>query len=173
MLKKIERPIKVSRQDRMQPKNAEEMIKKYALESEKLYDYLDEIAVYINTQNEKNSKDKKLSEILWENPNVGTAIAENTVINLKNSDYDYLEFFFIFSISEANLKNQQSTSCIKGNSITLCSIGYSTGSMVRRIIDYIDDTTYKTRGGKRDSSNNNECCIPVKVVGHKMVIKNE
>ncbi len=50
MLNKIERPIKVSRQDRMQPKNAEEMIKKYALESERIYDYLDKLVDYINSK---------------------------------------------------------------------------------------------------------------------------
>lgn len=50
MLEKIERPKKIDRQDRMQPQNAEEMIKKYALESGKIYDYLDKVADYINSK---------------------------------------------------------------------------------------------------------------------------
>lgn len=50
MFKKIERSKKVDRQDRMQPKNAEEIIKKYALESEKIYDYLDKLVDYINSK---------------------------------------------------------------------------------------------------------------------------
>ncbi len=166
MFEKINKVRKIDRQDRMQPKNAEEMIKKYSLESMKLYDYLDKMVDYINLKSEI-----KVSEVLWENPNPSIAFEDNTIINLKNSNYDYLEVFFIFSISEANLKNQQSTSCIKGNSVTLYSIGYSTGAMVRRILDYVDDVTYKARNGRRDSSNNNECCIPIKVVGHKLTIK--
>ncbi len=50
MLDKIQRPVKVDRQDRIQPRTPEEMIKKYALESEKIYDYLDKIADYINNK---------------------------------------------------------------------------------------------------------------------------
>lgn len=48
MLEKIERPKKVEIADRMQPKNTEEMIRKYNLEKENIYDYLDKMADYIN-----------------------------------------------------------------------------------------------------------------------------
>lgn len=50
MFEKINRVRKIDRQDRMQPKNAEEMIKKYALESERIYDYLDKLVDYINSK---------------------------------------------------------------------------------------------------------------------------
>lgn len=50
MFEKINRAKKIDRQDRMQPKNAEEMIKKYALESERIYDYLDKLVDYINSK---------------------------------------------------------------------------------------------------------------------------
>ena len=166
MLEKPKRPTKPKIQDRLQPTTIEELIRKYDLENKGVYDFLDKMVDYINLKSEI-----KVSEVLWENPNPSIAFEDNTIINLKNSNYDYLEVFFIFSISEANLKNQQSTSCIKGNSVTLYSIGYSTGAMVRRILDYVDDVTYKARNGRRDSSNNNECCIPIKVVGHKLIIK--
>ena len=96
MFEKINKVRKIDRQDRMQPKNAEEMIKKYSLESMKLYDYLDKMVDYINLKSEI-----KVSEVLWENPNPSIAFEDNTIINLKNSNYDYLEVFFIFSISEA------------------------------------------------------------------------
>lgn len=48
MLEKINRPKKIEISDRMQPKNAEEMIRKYNLENEKIYDYLDKLVDYIN-----------------------------------------------------------------------------------------------------------------------------
>lgn len=47
-LKKIERPKKVQISDRLQPKTIEGLIRKYDLESEKLYDFLDEVVDYIN-----------------------------------------------------------------------------------------------------------------------------
>ncbi len=50
MFEKISRPKKIDRQDRMQPKTAEEMIKKYNLESSRIYDYLDKLVDYINSK---------------------------------------------------------------------------------------------------------------------------
>lgn len=47
-LKKIERPKKIQRADRLQPESFEGLIKKYDLESEKIYDFFDYLVDYIN-----------------------------------------------------------------------------------------------------------------------------
>lgn len=114
---------------------------------------------------------KKLKEpkrkILWQNTNPSSEMGADTIINLSSSDYDELIWFYIFSNSAGNLKNQQSLSCQKGCTITLFTIGYSSNATVRRTIVYISDTQYKAAVGKRDTNDEPNCCIPVAVVGIK------
>lgn len=47
-LKKIERPKKVQRVDRLQPETFEGLIRKYDLENEKIYDFFDKIVDFLN-----------------------------------------------------------------------------------------------------------------------------
>lgn len=114
---------------------------------------------------------KKLKEpkrkILWENKNPSSEMGADAIINLSSSDYDELIWFFIYSNNTSNLRNQQSFSCQKGQTITLFGIGYSTGISVRRTIDYVSDTQYKTKTAIRDNTENNGYCIPIAVVGVK------
>lgn len=104
---------------------------------------------------------------LWENPNPSNEMGADTIINLTSGDYDELIWFYIFSNSTGNLKNQQSLSCQKGCTITLFTIGYSSNATVRRTVERISDTQYKAAVGKRDANDEPNCCIPVAVVGIK------
>lgn len=117
------------------------------------------------------SLEEKINEpkrqVLWQNTSSSSEMGADTIINLSNSDYDELEWLFIYSNATANLSNQQSFNCQKGNSITLFSIGYSTGVSVRRTIDRVSDTQYKTRAGIRNTEESNTYCIPVAVIGIK------
>ena len=115
---------------------------------------------------EKMIKDPK-RKVLWENESPSSEMGADTTINLSSSDYDELVWYFIYSNATSNLKNQQSLSCQKGNSVTLFSIGYSTGVSVRRTIDYVSDTQYKTKAAIRNTEESNTYCLPVAVVGVK------
>lgn len=173
MLDKVKRRVKPNIQDRLQPTTVEELIRKYDLENKSVYDYLDKMVDYINNLEQQVTQGKEivLSEILWENKTPFAIMAEDIEIVLSSNDYDYLEWFFIFSNAEGNLNNNQSISCQKGCSVTLFAIGYASNSTVRRIINYESDTKYRTQTAKHDNEDNNSYCIPIKVVGYKKLIK--
>lgn len=173
MLDKPKRIVKPNIQDRLQPTTVEELIRKYDLENKGVYDYLDKMVDYINNLEQQFTQEKEivLSEVLWENETPSANMTGDVEINLLSDDYDYLEWFYIFSNSESNLSNNQSMSCQKGRSVTLFAIGYASNSTVRRIISYVSDTKYKTQIAKHDNEDNNSYCIPVKVVGHKSLKK--
>lgn len=105
--------------------------------------------------------------VLWENLNPEAGMEENTNIDLLETEYDEIKWFFIFSNNGENLEIQQSISCQKQNSVSLFAIGYNTNDTVRRTLEYVSKTQYKALAGKRNNANDSNCCIPVKAVGIK------
>ena len=47
------------------------------------------------------------------------------------------------------------------------TIGYNDATLIRRIIDYVSDTQYKSRVAKWGTTDSSKHCIPVKVIGIK------
>lgn len=170
MLEKPKRPVKPNIQDRLQPTTVEELIRKYDLENKGVYDFLDKIVDYINS-NASEQKEVTISEVLWENSNPSNEMGEGFEIILNSSDYDYLEWFYIYSNAEANLKTQGSSSCMKGCTAMLSDIGYGTNLRVRRKLEYVSDIKYKATIAHNESSDSATHLIPVKAIGYKKLIK--
>lgn len=106
-------------------------------------------------------------KVLWENTNPSSEMGADTIINLSSDDYDELIWFYVYSNAAANLKVQGSSNCLKGNTVMLVNIGYSTGAMVRRKIEYVSDTRYKATIGKNGDADSTIHLIPVAIVGIK------
>lgn len=108
--------------------------------------------------------EKRLRKVLWTNPNPNNEMGANVLINLSSNDYDELEWIFAYSISNSN---NSSVINIKGNGILFSIVSYTDGVSLRRIIDRVSDTQYKTKIAKRATSDSSEHCIPIKVIGIK------
>lgn len=108
--------------------------------------------------------EKRLSKVLWTNSNPSQDMGADVPINLSSSDYDELEWIFAYSTSASN---NFSFCCLKGENVTASTIGYNDGTLIRRIIDYVSDTQYKSRIAKWGATDSSTHCIPVKVIGVK------
>ena len=91
-------------------------------------------------------------------------MSDNVIINLSSNDYDELEWVCAYSTSNSN---NFSVSCLKGNSILISIASYTDGVLLRRIIDRVSDTQYKTQVAKRATADTSAHVIPVKVIGIK------
>ena len=127
----------------------------------------------INVKNEKTTSEtdayscnyiNNMRKVLWTNSNPSQEMGANVLINLSSSDYDELEWIFAYSTSNSN---NFSVSCLKGNSILISIVSYTDGVSLRRIIDRVSDTQYKTRVAKRATADTSAHVIPVKVIGIK------
>ena len=105
-----------------------------------------------------------MRKVLWTNSNPSQEMGADVVINLSSNDYDELEWIFAYSTTAGN---SFSSNCPKGENVTASTIGYNDATLIRRIIDYVNDTQYKTRVAKRDTSDSSAHVIPVKVIGIK------
>lgn len=108
--------------------------------------------------------EKRLRKVLWTNSNPSQEMGADVPINLSSSDYDELEWLFAYSTSNSN---NVSITCLKGNSLLISMISYADGVSLRRIINRISDTQYKTQIAKRDTSDSSAHVIPIKVIGIK------
>ena len=108
--------------------------------------------------------EKRLRKVLWTNSNPSQEMGADVVINLSSSDYDELEWLFAYSTSNSN---NVSITCLKGNSLLISMISYADGVSLRRIINRISDTQYKTQVAKRATADTSAHVIPVKVIGIK------
>ena len=127
----------------------------------------------INVKNEETNSEtdvyscnyiNNMRKVLWTNSNPSQEMGADVVINLSSSDYDELEWLFAYSTSNSN---NVSITCLKGNSLLISMISYADGVSLRRIINRISDTQYKTQIAKRDTSDSSAHVIPVKVIGIK------
>ena len=108
--------------------------------------------------------EKRLRKVLWTNSNPSQEMGADVLINLSSDDYDELEWVCAYSKSNSN---NFSVSCLKGNSILISIASYTDGALLRRIIDRVTDTQYKSRVAKRVTVDTSEHVIPVKVIGIK------
>ena len=108
--------------------------------------------------------EKRLRKVLWTNPNPSQEMGADVVINLSSDDYDELEWLFAYSTSNSNNFN---VSCLKGNSVVASMTSYDNDVTLRRIVDRVSDTQYKTRIAKRGQDETSAHVIPVKVIGIK------
>ena len=108
--------------------------------------------------------EKRLRKVLWTNSNPSQEMGADVVINLSSSDYDELEWLFAYSTSASN---NFSSNCLKGENVTASTIGYNDATLIRRIIDYVSDTQYKSRIAKWGATDSSTHCIPVQVIGIK------
>lgn len=109
-------------------------------------------------------------KILWTNPSPTSEMVADTLIDLSSDDYDMLEWIYCYNINEANTLIQHSSSCLKGCSALLNIIGYASGLMMRRTLDYVNDKQYKARVGMNSSTNaaDTVVCIPLYAIGYKL-----
>lgn len=105
-----------------------------------------------------------MRKVLWTNSNPSQEMGDNVIINLSSNDYDELEWVCAYSTSNSN---NFSASCLKGNSILISIASYTDGVLLRRIIDRVSDTQYKTQVAKRATADTSAHVIPVKVIGIK------
>lgn len=108
--------------------------------------------------------EKRLRKVLWTNSNPSQEMGADVLINLSSDDYDELEWVCAYSKSNSN---NFSVSCLKGNSILISIASYTDGALLRRIIDRVTDTQYKTQVAKRATADTSDHVIPVKVIGIK------
>ena len=109
-----------------------------------------------------------LSKILWTNENPTSAISADTPVTLSSNDYDYLIWIYCYNNSSSNTNIQKSSICLKGNSVMMNIIGYSTGNKFKRRADYVSDTSYTLTTGMNDSNTaDTSICIPLYVIGCK------
>ena len=106
---------------------------------------------------------------LWTNSNPSSEMGADITIRLDSDDYDVIEWFYIYSTSEGNLKVQSSSSCVKGNNVMLTNIGYESNNTIRRILDYVNDTEYKARIGRNGNNDSAKHAIPIKAIGYKFL----
>lgn len=106
-------------------------------------------------------------KVLWENSSPSSEMPADTLIDLSSDEYDEILWFFRYNTSEANSILQMSVSCLKGNGVILQGIGYSTNNTIRRILDYANDTQYKARIGKMNTTDDTSVAIPVVAIGIK------
>ena len=108
--------------------------------------------------------EKRLRKVLWTNSNPSQEMGADVVINLSSSDYDELEWLFAYSTTAGN---NFSACCLKGKNVIAATIGYNDATLIRRIIDYVSDTQYKSRVAKWGTVDSNTHIIPVEIIGIK------
>lgn len=107
------------------------------------------------------------SKILWTNSSPTSNVASGTTATLSSDDYDYLIWLYCYNTNSANTNIQKSSVCLKGKSVMMNVIGYSTGGLMRRVADYTNDTTYTFRDAYNASNVDNSYCIPLYAIGCK------
>lgn len=112
--------------------------------------------------------DAKKQKILWSNSDPTKSIAAGDQAILNSSDYDYLIWIYCYNTNSANTSIHKSSVCLKGNSVMMNIIGYSTGAEMRRVADYINNTTYTFRDAYNGAEIGNSYCIPLFVIGGKL-----
>lgn len=105
--------------------------------------------------------------ILWTNPNPSAAVNNGTTATLSSDDYDYIIWLYCYNTNSSNTNIQKSSICLKGNSVMMNVIGYSTGALMRRVADYTNDTTYTFRDAYNGTNIDNAYCIPLYAIGCK------
>lgn len=125
---------------------------------------LNEMESIINTNISTETKGK----ILWVNPNPTNTMGEGTNITLSSDDYDMLIWIFCYNNTATNVTIQSGIACLKGNSCLMSLVGYSTGTTVRRRLDYVNDTTYSAKNGMTSAGGSGASyCIPLYAIGYK------
>lgn len=109
-------------------------------------------------------------DLLWENPDPTTSFAEQD-ITLASGDYEYYEVFYFY---DATAPKMQSVKSCRGYGVLLSSaLANNNGTANNyRIVSYVSDTVLTVGTGYFGSagtmSNNNNKCVPVKIVGYKL-----
>lgn len=121
----------------------------------------------VDAINELNSQKSSKSNILWTNATPTSSVAGGTRAPLNSDDYDYIIWIYCYNTNPSNTNIHKSSICLKGSSVMMNIVGYTTGISMRRIADYVDDTTYTFRDAYNDTTVNNDYCIPLYAIGGK------
>ncbi len=101
---------------------------------------------------------------LWSNSDPTKVLNANVYIKLSDTNYDAIIWIYCFNNTASNI--ELSTICEKGKSVLLNAIGYGGGGTARRILDYQNDSQYKTQIGKEvTAGDTNTVCIPICAIG--------
>lgn len=105
-------------------------------------------------------------KILWQNPNPNNEMAAGYEIILNSSDYDFI--IWIAKYANNNEYNFSSIS-YKGYGCLISTIGAVSGNMIRRSLDYINDTKYTASVAYNTSAGaNNSNSLPIMAIGVKL-----
>lgn len=119
------------------------------------------------TQNTNNINRLK-AKLLWTNQNPTNTMADGTNINLSSDDYDLLIWIYCYSNAVANITINSASACLKGSACLMTLIGYSTGALVRRRLDYVNDKKYTASAGVTSGGGDGSgYCIPLYCIGVK------
>ena len=119
------------------------------------------------TQN-TNDINRLKAKLLWTNPNPTNTMADGTNINLSSDDYDLLIWIYCYSNAVANITINSASACLKGSACLMTLIGYSTGALVRRRLDYVNDKKYTASAGITNGGGDGSgYCIPLYCIGVK------
>ena len=127
----------------------------------------------INVKNEETNSEtdvyscnyiNNMRKVLWTNSNPSQEMGTGKLINLSSNDYDELEWVFAYSTT-AN--NAISVNNLKGASVHVVTMGYNNPTLIRRVINYVSDTQYKTSIAKFGDADNATMLIPLSVIGIK------
>lgn len=105
MIEKPKRPKKIPNQDNKQPQTIQELIRRYDLDNTKIYDFLDELAMQINSRNTQHIKihneiEAKITEtVLYENQ---TGTTEDITLTESAENFSYIEIFYKSSYNQCS-----------------------------------------------------------------------
>lgn len=113
-----------------------------------------------------NSSFSNKMKVLWQNPNPNSEMAAGYEINLNSSDYD----FIIWIAKYANNNNYNFSSIsYKGYGCLISTIGAVSGNMIRRSLDYINDTKYSAAASYNSLAGaSNVYSLPIMAIGVKL-----
>ena len=112
--------------------------------------------------------DARKQKILWKNEEPTEPISGGEQAKFTSSDYDYIIWIYCYNTNTANTGIQKSSICLKRESVMMNVVGYTTGTAMRRVADYENDTTYTFRDAYNGSSVGNTYCIPLFAIGGKL-----
>lgn len=103
-------------------------------------------------------------KVLWTNPDPTSSFPSQT-ITLSSADYDLYEVFFAYGTQTMQYVNGVKT--IKGKGLIGGMMGFSTGTLLRRKVDYIDETHLLLSNSINGTAEGENYMIPIYVIGYK------
>lgn len=103
-------------------------------------------------------------KILWTNSNPTSSFPSQT-ITLSSGDYDFYEVFFAYGTQTMQYVNGFKS--IKGKGLIGGMMGFGSGTLLRRKVDYIDETHLLFSNSINGTTEGDGYMIPIYVIGYK------